>query len=329
MPAPKSSVLDLPHRCLVPLGGGKDSAVGFELLRQAGYDVALIAAAKSAEALPGPIQAVMEASGLPSLKVGREISPAILELNKSGAYNGHVPITAILSAIVVACAVLYGYDAVVMSNEHSASAPNLMVGKTPVNHQYSKSLAFEAAFSDYVAAHISAAVRYFSILRPLSEAAIAARFAKLERYHPVFRSCNTAFRQDEKKRGKTWCCDCPKCRFVFLALAPFLDKERLKKIFGKNLLDDEKQKEGFAELCGLGSHKPFECVGEIEESALLMEKLYRSEAWKSDAVVKDLGARLAGVSKDFEARYKGLFDLRPDHRVPEEFLGLLYAQSRS
>ncbi|MFA5040774.1 MAG: hypothetical protein WC464_03975 [Bdellovibrionales bacterium] len=317
--------LSLPHRLLVPLGGGKDSIVGFEMLKQAGYSVALIAAGKSAEALPSPIQATMDVSGLPSLRIGRVLSKNILELNKAGVLNGHVPITAILSSIVVACAILYGYDAIVMSNEHSASAPNLKIGKTEINHQYSKSLAFEADFSDFVAKRISPDVKYFSILRPLTEAAIASRFAKLDKYHAVFRSCNTAFRQDEKARGKNWCCDCPKCRFVFLALAPFLDKPCLIKIFGKNLLDDKAQEQGFAELCGLASHKPFECVGEIEESALLMEKLYQNEAWKDDAVVKELGRRLTFAEKDFEKRYNALFALHSDHKVPEEFLRLLHA----
>jgi len=323
-PVPEPVVLSLPRRSLVPLGGGKDSIVAAELLKEDGHSITLIAAGKSASDLPAPIQAMMDASGLPTMKIGRTLSEKLLELNKAGALNGHVPITAILSSIVVACAILYGFDTIVMANEHSASAPNVKIGKTEINHQYSKSLSFEADFSEYISKYISPNIRYFSLLRPLTEAAIARRFARLEKYHPVFRSCNTAFRQDEVRRGKSWCGDCPKCRFVFLALAPFLDKGRLVKIFGKNMLDDKTQEKGFAELCGLEAYKPFECVGEIEESALLMKKVGASGTWKDDAVAKALNKRLGPPAKDFDKRYNALFDLYPDHRVPEEFIRLLH-----
>ncbi|MDR3424678.1 MAG: endonuclease domain-containing protein [Alphaproteobacteria bacterium] len=324
-PESPSAPLSLPRRLLVPVGGGKDSIVSLELLKQAGFPVTLYAQGKAADDIAAPIQATIAASGLPALKVGRVLSEALLELNKAGALNGHVPITAILSSITIACAILYGFDTIVLSNERSASAPNLIIGGTEINHQYSKSLAFEADLSAYIAAHIAPDLRYFSLLRPLTEAAIARRFAKAEKYHAIFRSCNTAFRQDEKRRGTNWCCDCPKCRFVFLALAPFMDKRHLIGIFGKNMLDDETQKQGFAELCGLAAHKPFECVGEIEESALLLEKLRRSAAWQSDCVVQELGDKLAAASNDFDARFSALFVPHSEHRVPEEFLRLLHA----
>jgi len=319
-PARKATPLDLPHRLLVPVGGGKDSIVTLECLKQSGEPVTLFALG-AASGIAAPIQATINASGLPALKVARTLSPNLMELNKAGALNGHVPITAILSAIAVSCAILHSFDTVVMSNEHSASAANLRIGGHDINHQYSKSFAFEKDFTRFIAEHVAANISYFSLLRPLSEAAITRRFAKLDKYHSVFRSCNTAFRQDEKQRGRTWCCNCPKCRFVFLALAPFMKKKNLIALFGKNLLADESQKEGFAELCGLAAYKPFECVGEIEESALLMEKLFRSDEWKNDVVVKTLGK----MSKDFEKKFDALFAPNPDHQVPEKYLRMLHA----
>ena len=66
------------------------------------------------------------------------------------------------------------------------------------------------------------------------------------------------FRRDPARRGTGWCGDCPKCRFVFLALAPWMEPERLVRIFGRNLLDEPAQEEGFGELVGLGAHKPLE-----------------------------------------------------------------------
>lgn len=311
--------LDLPRRALVPVGGGKDSIVTLECLKKNGEPLSLFAMGP-ASGLAAPIQATIETSGLPVLQVKRTLAPNLVELNRAGALNGHVPITAILSAIAVASAILHGFDAVILSNEHSASEPNLCVGTQEINHQYSKSFGFEQDLAAFVRAHVAPAIACFSFLRPLSETAILRRFANLKAYHSVFRSCNTAFRLDESRRGTNWCGACPKCCFIFLGLAPFMNKTRLIEIFGKNLLHDVTQTEGFAELCGLSDHKPFECVGEIRESALLMHKLAQSADWKNDAVVQALSPRLS-ANGDFDS----LFVFFDDHAVPEKYLEMLHA----
>jgi hypothetical protein len=48
-------------------------------------------------------------------------------------------------------------------------------------------------------------------------------------------------------------------------LSPFLEKEVLKQVFGKNLFEDENLKTYLLQLYGVGEQKPFECVGTIEE----------------------------------------------------------------
>jgi UDP-N-acetyl-alpha-D-muramoyl-L-alanyl-L-glutamate epimerase len=312
--------LDLPRRSLVPVGGGKDSIVTLECLRAAGEDLTLFALG-DAELIADCIAA----AELPYIRVRRRLDPALLELNKAGALNGHVPITGILSAIALASAVLAGFDAVVMSNEHSASAPNLTVDGVGINHQYSKSLEFEAAFADYVARAITPSIAYFSLLRPLPEIEIARRFARCQRYFGVFRSCNTAFRQLLSERGRQWCGNCPKCRFVFLALAPFVAKARLSAIFGHDLLDDDRQAEGFAELCGLRAHKPFECVGEVAESAAALAYLAQSPGWAGDRVVRRLCAESPSLRARGPGEFEKLLRARHPHQVPERFLQMLDA----
>jgi hypothetical protein len=323
-PLRTASPLGLPRRSLVPVGGGKDSIVTLETLKEGKEPFSLFALGSSIK-MAAPIEATIETSGAKAVRVVRTLSPMINELNKAGAYNGHVPITAILSAIAVATAIIEGFDTVILSNEHSASEPNLWMDENEVNHQYSKSFEFESDLANYVTEHIAPDLNYFSILRPLSETEIARRFARFTSYHQVFLSCNKAFKQDAAARGKSWCCNCPKCRFVFLALAPVLEKDHLVGIFGKDMLDDVSQTEGFSELCGLTAHKPFECVGETGESALLMQKLYRSDVWKNDAVVKALGPKLQHTDADFEQEYRTLFALRADHAVPDKYLGMLDA----
>src|SRR5271170_3403626 len=96
--------LDLPRRTCVPIGGGKDSIVTLECLKAAGENLVLFSLGDAE-----PINACIAAAGLPFVRVRRGLDPALVELNKSGALNGHVPITGILSAIALACAVLAGF----------------------------------------------------------------------------------------------------------------------------------------------------------------------------------------------------------------------------
>jgi UDP-N-acetyl-alpha-D-muramoyl-L-alanyl-L-glutamate epimerase len=311
---PSAVALSLPRRTCVPVGGGKDSIVTIECLKQAAEPLVLFSLGRAL-----PIEQTIDVAGLPAIHVSRALDPALFALNAAGALNGHVPITGILSMIVVACAIICGFDTIAMSNEHSASAPNLTADGIDVNHQYSKSFEFEQQFSDLLTRHVVDGIRYFSILRPLSEVAIARRFARHPEYFPVFRSCNTAFRQAPERRGTNWCCDCPKCRFVFLALAPFVDRQQLIATFGRNVLDDTGQVDGFAELCGLRLHKPFECVGEVAESAAVMSHLGGVRGWRDDAVVRALSPQLP--TGDLES----LFVPRGPHLVPDRYLAMLDA----
>jgi len=315
-------VLDLPRRTCVPVGGGKDSIVTLECLKCSGEPLVLFSLGDA-----GPIRACIAASGLPFIRVHRRLDSGLFKLTESGALNGHVPITGILSAIALAGAVMAGCDAIVMSNEHSASAPNLQTDDSDVNHQYSKSLEFEEDFSEYLKNYISPSIAYFSLLRPLSEIEIARRFAKYRKYFPLFLSCNAAFRQSPATRGRGWCGNCPKCRFVFLALAPSVEKTELIGIFGRNLLDDKTQQEGFAQLCGLGEHKPFECVGELAESAAVMSYLGSHPDWRKDAVVRQLHGAFAPLRQPDPANFRALFEVRHPHRVPDSYMAKLDACS--
>ena len=110
--------------------------------------------------------------------------------------------------------------------------------------------------------------------------------AETDRYDAVVTSCNAAFKlRDASER---WCRDCPKCRFVFLAMAPFMPRERITAIFGGDLLADESQIPGYRELLGVDGHKPFECVGEVEESVVALSLLAEQEQWRDAPVVRTL-----------------------------------------
>jgi len=319
-PPPEPVALDLPRRSCVPVGGGKDSIVTLECIKRSGEPLIVFSLGD-----PEPIRACISVAGVPFVRVRRRLDSGLFKLNEAGALNGHVPITGILSAIATVSAIMAGCDTIIMSNEHSASAPNLQIDGTSVNHQYSKSLEFEDDFSAYLKNHISPNISYFSLLRPLSEIEIARRFTKYPEYFRIFLSCNTAFRQSAAERARLWCGNCPKCRFVFLALALSIEKPELIGIFGRNLLDDKTQRDGFAELCGLREHKPFECVGETAESAAVISYLGSHPDWREDTVLRQLHGTFASLRQQNPASIRALFEVRHPHRVPDPYMAMLDA----
>ena len=303
--------LGLGQRALVAIGGGKDSLVSIETLRDAGVaqTVAWIGGSQL-------IAACAAKTGFPTLNIERKLAPRLFELNREGALNGHIPVTAINSAILVLAALLTGHDQVVFSNERSASYGSVIPGTGEVNHQWSKGWDFERAFGDFIGRHVAADLRYYSLLRPLSELAVAQRFARIDAYDGVFSSCNRNFHILGEKPSSRWCGHCPKCRFVFLALAPFMPKPRLLGIFGRNLLDEPSQIAGFNALLEFHDHKPFECVGEGVESRAAMNALTRRAEWREDALVRRF---VEEVLPHLDAEALELAEQltpRGDHRLP-------------
>jgi len=320
-PAPVAPLpLGLPRASLVPIGGGKDSLVTVELLREAGEPCTAVWVGAS-----DLIRACAERTGLPLLNLGRSVSPVLFELNRRGALNGHVPVTAINSAILVVAAVLYGHDAVVFSNERSASAATLEADGREVNHQWSKGYAFEAMLGEWLAAHVAPDLAYFSLLRPLSELAVTRRFARLTRYHPVFSSCNRNFKIVGERPASRWCGQCPKCHFVFLALAPFLPKPQLTAIFGRNLLDDAALAPAFDALLEWQAHKPFECVGEGRESRAALAALAARAEWREDAVVARFAREILPALPAQDLALAPLLEPGGPHRIPPRLLAVLHA----
>ena len=210
----------------MPFGGGIDSIVVVERVRRLA-DAALFVVSRPGDRFAA-IEEPAAVTGLPVVRAEREIDPQLLRSAELGFLNGHVPVTGILSAIAVLAAVLENRDPVVMSNEWSASVPTLQYQGRPVNHQYSKSAEFEAAFRGVLAANQAPMPEYFSWLRDRTELWVGREFAALEPYHGSFRSCNKAFYTDPARRVDHWCGQCDKCCFIDLILAPFLPADDLR-----------------------------------------------------------------------------------------------------
>lgn len=302
---------ELKPRVLVPMGGGKDSLVALERVRALGIQ------AETVQVGSAPLIArVAERAGTRHRVIRRRLAPELAELNVAGALNGHVPITAINAAALVVAALLWNFDAVVFANERSADTPTLTTPEgQPVNHQFAKSLAFEQLLGDWIGRYVASGLEVFSLLRCDRELAVCREFAALDRYHDVFSSCNRNFHLDGPRTSR-WCGECPKCQFVFLALAPFMDVDGMRAIFGRDLLDEPAQTSAFAALLELDGPRPFECVGEADEARAALLMLAADSRWRGHAVVRKLVGRLEGRAVPDPG---AMLEPGGPHRIPERF----------
>jgi hypothetical protein len=283
-------------RPLIPFGGGIDSIVTVEGVRKRTQDIALFVVNRPGDRFTA-IERPAAVSGLPVVRAGREIDPQLLRSAELGFLNGHVPVTGIISAIAVLAATLGGRDAVVMSNEWSASVPTLEHDGQAVNHQWSKSAAFEASFRELLRDG-PGLPDYFSALRDRTELWVGERFAELGTYHGTFRSCNRAFHLDTRRRLGHWCGSCDKCCFIDLILAPFMSAEQLRAVFaadggGGEPLDNPELRHKFQTLLGSGT-KPFECVGEVNECRAAVVLAARRRDRAGTILLQQLAAEVTG-----------------------------------
>jgi hypothetical protein len=298
---------------LTPFGGGIDSVVTVHSLSRELRQQLFIVSPPSGRF--APLEATAKLTGLTVIRATRSIDPALLTRDPD-FFNGHVPVTAMITLLATVAAVANGDGGVAMSNEHSASVPNFNWNGRDVNHQWSKSWIAEQLIADAVAASVGDAIVVASVLRDRSELWVAQQFAALTQYHHTFRSCNRAFAQQISDRATTWCGECDKCLFIDLVLAPFLERKYLASVLGVEPLSDRLRIDQLRTLVGLGTQrKPFECVGDPAECAVALRALTMNEQWRDEPNIVELESSL---SSDIEL--EELLDVQGVSRVPTNWL---------
>ncbi|MGZ8763869.1 MAG: hypothetical protein ACXW2Y_11155 [Acidimicrobiia bacterium] len=292
---------------LIPVGGGKDSALVADLVP----DGQLMTVNPT-----GAHERFAASLGRPLLGVTRRLDPRLRELVEAGAPNGHVPVTAINSAIAAIVAVALGIRDVVMGLERSASEPSLVVDGVEINHQFSKSRQSEQLLA---VAFAPLGIRYFSLLRPLTELAIGTSLARRGLADEIV-SCNrvfTVWNESTASREQRPCGECAKCLFTALVLAPSLDPTAVRAHFGHDVFDEPGNIEGVRALWS--EAKPFDCVGERMESAAALALLADAPAWEHYSVVSALAPEARSLLAAHATSSNEYLRVDPVDDLPREY----------
>lgn len=322
-PASKKFLNSNSQKFLVPIGGGKDSAVTLEILKQARKDLFCFALNPKKESIE-----TITAAGYKNFAFAqRQIDAKLIKLNQKGYLNGHTPFSAYLAFLTTLTAAIFNCRYIAVSNEKSSNEASLKYLNKDINHQWSKTFSFEKSFKNYSGKYLSKQIHYFSFLRPLYEIQIAKIFSNFKKYHPVFLSCNEAHKtySGTKKPAGKWCCDCSKCLFAFIVLYPFLGKKETVKIFKKNLFENKNLLKTVKELIGERPAKPLECVGtRIESNIAFYLSLIKAKKENSgknlpfllDYFEKNIFPKNKKWKKDAE---KIIFSWNKQNSLPKEF----------
>lgn len=294
-PSTKETDMDLqPYprapRSLLAFGGGKDSIVAAEMLKEEREDFSLFSLGAA-----GVQVAAAEIVGKKLITPRRRMDPMALSLlQEKKVYSGHVPYTAIYTFIGLLMTILFDFSRLVFANEKSADEGNLEYLGMEVNHQWGKTSEFERLVKKYIADFITKDVEVYSLLRQYSELEITQKFVDFPQCHHSFSSCNANFAPGIKSsRSPYWCGHCAKCAFVFTALAAYMPKDKVIAIVGRDMFADESLLPLFEQLAGLRDFKPFECVGTVEEMRIALKLAASNPDYKNAIVLDTINVKLS------------------------------------
>ena len=309
----KNEILNIDYKGignLIPIGGGKDSNVTLELMKEEfNINTCIVMNPKEVN-----IECAKAAgySDNDIFCIKRVLDKKLIELNKEGFLNGHTPFSSLVAFVTYMAAYIQNKKYIILSNEASANEPTII--GTKINHQYSKTYEFENDFNLYTKKYFNIDIKYFSLLRCLNEFQIGMLFSNYKKYHNIFKSCNVGSKNIPWK----WCCECPKCLFVYIMLSPFLNKDELISIFGEDLFERKDLLNTLLELSGNSDIKPFECVGTIGEVRYALS-----------LTIKKLGDNLPYLLKYYKENFKLEFDdsykyyFNEENNLDEKFINIV------
>jgi len=252
-----------PDVALIPIGGGKDSVVTYELAKK-----------KYGELITMSVQA-------PGHNWD-EIAPMIKKLGCVEMFDSYEdmkflnqfqPITsgnAIFNYSMIALLVAreYGTNDIIFGNDKSVSNEFDYQG-TIINHQFDKTKEFREMFNRFISEHVVKGYTFKSIIEDMTGTEVAKELSKYhkEQYYEHLCSCNYANIKKYTHAPNGQCSDCLKCMYTYLCICNAGDKKYADLIFG----DMSKREDLMEEL--LDDKFRNDCFGDLEECTMLVKSL--------------------------------------------------------
>jgi hypothetical protein len=311
-------ILEDNNTILAGCGGGKDSILAMKMLQEANIPFASMQYSHSVygkadlqhNLITGVLATVKPIKSHKISIYDDFIDDPFLQLyfpNNSGITAPETPVSIFESLFLM---LDEGYNYLCLAHEKSANTGNLFweeIGKE-VNHQWGKSLEAEQILNQFIQDNLLSNFQYFSILQPIYDFRIFQNLSKYPELLPKIHSCNIQ---------KPWCKKCPKCAYVWLGLMAFFEPNLVNQVFQINLFDDPDLLPTFREMLGLSTHTPFECIGEIDESRLMMKKcLEKGLNGEALTIFKNEILTDSSINwQNIEQKYAHVYET--DHAIPD------------
>jgi UDP-N-acetyl-alpha-D-muramoyl-L-alanyl-L-glutamate epimerase len=175
-----------------------------------------------------------------------------------------------------------------------------------VNHQWIKTYEAECIFEAFVREHFITNHQYFSLLKPIYDYRIFKNLARYPDALPVLHSCNI---------DKPWCKKCAKCAYVWLNYLANFDTQVINDLFHSNPFDAAELHLFYRQMLGLEEHNAFECVGNIQESRIAMQRC--AQKGLTGQVIAmfqtDVQSQVLKEWDELEQKYDRIY---PEHNIP-------------
>ncbi|MBD2346880.1 hypothetical protein [Anabaena subtropica] len=322
------AILENTSTILAGCGGGKDSILAMKMLEESGIPFASMQYSHSVYGKPD-VQHNLIAGVLAHVNPVKShkisiyddfIDYSFLKLyfpENSGITVPETPVSIFESLFLMLDG---GYSYLSLAHEKSANTGNLFWQELDreINHQWGKGFVAEQILDNFIRKNLLSNFKYFSILQPIYDFRIFRNFSKYPEVLPKIHSCNIK---------KPWCKKCPKCAYVWVGLMAFFPPDIVDAVFETNLFDDEDLFPIFREMLGLSQHTPFECIGEIDESRLMMKRCFEKglSGQSLDMFAQEILSDTTIDWQKIEQKYNYVYE--QEHAIPdwlfEQIKGLL------
>lgn len=255
-------------RLLALCGGGKDSLASFKILERAGvpFDAMVYSHDVYGKAQPQHdlIDGMLAHTAAGDIHRGwvfdNALDSPVARLYPEYGVNGILAAETVSSYwTALPIALMHDYTQLALGITRSTDEHNLVWEKTgeAINYLWGMSTEAELLLANLIRSEIATNLTAFHLLRPIYDITVFSLLTRDEDAVPSTHSC---------AQQKPWCGKCPKCLYVWLHMAAYLNRAAVAATFDRNLFDVPENESHLRKMLGMEGFKPADCVGTVSET---------------------------------------------------------------